>query len=378
MFSNLKELVESMPTEQVCREYLAKQRWQDGKAICPYCSCGKCYVVNKGKRYKCSECRLLFSVTVGTVFEDSKIPLAKWFLAVYLIGSHKKGISSYQVAKDCGVCQKTGWFMLHRIRELMRSKKQDKLDNIVEVDECWVGGRVTNMSKSKRKKLREEKKTYSTKNIVMGLLERGGKLKLIALGKSNDARILQPVVRANVDKDAVIITDGLQSYEGLENNFIAHEVVNHQEQEYVRDTVFHTNSIEGAFSLLKRSIIGIYHQCSPEHLSRYCDETMLRYNTRKMKDPVRFEYLLQNCEGRLDYKTLTKKQETTDYKINTPGIEYKRTEPRPIIQCQDGKFIAQFHSINQAARVTGCHKGTISQVLRGKKSSCGGYEWYYA
>ena len=101
MFTNLKELVQSMPTEDVCREYLAKQRWPDGKAICPYCGCRKCYVVNKGKRYKCSECRLLFSVKVGTVFQDSNIPLNKWFLAIYLIGSHKKGISSYQVAKDC-------------------------------------------------------------------------------------------------------------------------------------------------------------------------------------------------------------------------------------------------------------------------------------
>ena len=241
MFTNLKELVESMPTEEVCREYLAKQRWPDGKAVCPYCGCGKCYVVNKGKRYKCSECRLLFSVLVGSVFQDSKIPLAKWFLAVYLIGSHKKGISSYQVAKDCGVSQKTGWFMLHRIRELMRDKKQDKLDNIVEIDECYVGGRVTNMSKSRRKKLREEKRTYSTKTMVMGLLERGGNLKLIALGKDNDARILQPVVRDNVEPYAVVITDGLQSYDGLNKQYAGHEVVNHKEQEYVRDGVIHTN-----------------------------------------------------------------------------------------------------------------------------------------
>lgn len=204
MFTNLKELVQSMPTEEVCREYLAKQRWQDGKAICPYCSCGKCYVVNKGKRYKCSECRLLFSVIVGTVFQDSKIPLAKWFLAVYLIGSHKKGISSYQVAKDCGVSQKTGWFMLHRIREIMRDKKPAVLQNVVEVDETWCGGRVTNMSKSRRKQLREEKKTYSTKHMVMGLIERGGKLRFISLGKDNHAKVLVPLIKQNVDKDSLV------------------------------------------------------------------------------------------------------------------------------------------------------------------------------
>lgn len=376
MFTNLKELVESMPTEAVCREYLAKQRWQDGKAICPYCSCGKCYTVNKGKRYKCSECRVLFSVTVGTVFQDSKISLSKWFLAVYLIGSHKKGISSYQVAKDCGVSQKTGWFMLHRVREIMRSKTNDKLDNIVEIDECYVGGRVTNMSKSRRKKLREEKRTYSTKNMVMGLIERGGNLKLIALGKNNDASVLQPVIREHVDKEAVIITDGLQSYEGLGRQYTAHEVVNHMAQEYVRDGVIHTNSIEGAFSLLKRSIIGIYHKASPEHLSRYCDETMYRYNTRKMKDPARFNLSLQNCEGRLTYKNLVKKPE-----VNTPATEinaHKKYTIRPIVQCQDGKFMAQFPSITAAAKATGLNKGSIYNALTGKKSVAGGYEWYYA
>lgn len=277
-----------MPSDETCRKYLAKQRWPDDIVICPYCECNKCYVVNKGKRFKCSGCRLLFSVLVGTVFQDSKIPLSTWFLAIYLIGSHKKGISSYQVAKDCGVSQKTGWFMLHRVRELMRDKMPAQLDNIVEVDESWVGGRVTNMSKSKRKKLREEKKTYSTKTMVMGLLERGGNLKLIALGKNNDASILQPVVKTHVDKDAVIITDGLNSYDGLSRQFAGHETVNHMEQEYVRDGVIHTNSIEGAFSQLKRSIYGIYHKASPAHLTRYCDETMYRYNTRNMKDPERF------------------------------------------------------------------------------------------
>ncbi|HKB43587.1 MAG TPA: IS1595 family transposase, partial [Chitinophagaceae bacterium] len=283
MFNNLKELIESMPTEQVCREYLAKQRWIDGKPICPYCEHDKCYVVQKGRRYKCAKCRIMFAVTVKTVFENSNVPLSKWFLAIYLIGSHKKGISSYQVAKDCGVSQKTGWFMLHRVRELMREKTQDKLDNVVEVDETWCGGRVTNMSKSRRKKLRDEKKTYSTKNIVMGLIQRNGNLKLVALGKSNDAKVLLPVIRNNVSKDALVITDGLGSYEMLYKDFPTHEVVNHRNQEYVRGQ-FHTNSIEGAFSLLKRSILGIYHQTSPEHLSRYCDETMYRYNTRKMND----------------------------------------------------------------------------------------------
>jgi transposase-like protein len=374
MFTNLKELVESMSTEQVCREYLAKQRWPDGKAVCPYCSCGKCYIVNKGKRYRCSGCKKLFSVTVGTVFEDSNIPLTKWFLAVYLIGSHKKGISSYQVAKDVGVSQKSGWFMLHRIREVMREKKQTKLDNIVEVDETWCGGRVTNMSKFRRKKLREEKKTYSTKTIVMGLIERSGKLKFVALGKSNDLSVLLPVVLDNVDKDAVVITDGLESYKGLDKEYAAHEIVNHKEQEYVRDKVFHTNTIEGAFSMLKRSIYGIYHFASPDHLSRYCDETEYRYNTRKMTDIERFNLSLQNCAGRLDYKTLTAKPEETE----EVKIIHQKGTVRPIIQCFNGKFIGQYKSIAEAARATGVKHYSIWKVLQGKRGTTGGFEWYYA
>jgi transposase-like protein len=261
----------------------------------------------------------------------------------------------------------------------MKGEKQEKLDNIVEVDECWVGGRVVNMSKSKRKKLREEKKTYSTKTMVMGLLERGGKLKLIALGKDNHSTILQPVIKDNVDKDAVVITDSLASYEGLNKDYAGHEVVNHTEQEYVRDGVIHTNSIEGAFSLLKRSLIGIYHKCDPQHLNMYCSETMYRYNTRKMKDPARFQYLLQNCQGRLDYKTLTSKTENKGdaRKLNTYNAQTKGVK-RPVIQCKNGRFVAQYPTINAAAKENNLTRSAIWRAVNGLQGSTGGYEWYYA
>src|SRR4051812_27786843 len=130
MFKNLHELIATMPDEMTCRKYLADQRWPDGKAVCPHCGSEKTYVIEKGWRYKCGnkECLKKFSVTVGTIFEASNIPLNKWFMAVYLCTAHKKGISSYQLGKDIGVAQKTSWFMLHRIRELMRPKKETKLD----------------------------------------------------------------------------------------------------------------------------------------------------------------------------------------------------------------------------------------------------------
>jgi len=157
MFNNLRELILSMPTEETCREYLAQQRW-NGKPVCPHCGSGRVYSIEKGKRYKCgnSECYKKFSVTVGTVFEASNIALVKWFTAIYLITAHKKGISSYQLGKDIGVSQKCGWFMLHRIRELMRVKDDIKLDNIVEIDETFIGGIVGNMNKHKRAKLRTD------------------------------------------------------------------------------------------------------------------------------------------------------------------------------------------------------------------------------
>jgi len=305
MFNNLRELILSMPTEETCRDYLVQQRW-GGSPVCPYCGSGKVYRIENGQRFKCGnpECYKKYSVTVGTVMEASKVPLVKWFTAIYVISAHKKGISSYQLAKDVGVSQQTGWFMLHRIREMMRDKSGQKLDNIVEVDETYVGGIVGNMSKKKRAKLRTAAGgTVQNKTMVVGMIERSGNLKLLAMGKETGAGVIQPLVRANVDTDAVLITDSSYNYDGLNKEYAGHEIVNHSKEEYVRDSVIHTNSIEGAFSLLKRSIIGIYHQVTPKHLARYCDETMFRYNSRKMTDAARFSLSLTKLEGRLKYKT---------------------------------------------------------------------------
>src|SRR5215208_1546652 len=151
MFKNLRELIATMPDEKTCREYLAKQRW-NGKPICPYCFSDRVYSIEGGRRFKCGHnaCYKKFSVTVGTIFEASNIPLTKWFMAIYLCTAHKKGISSYQLGRDLGIAQKNAWFMLHRIREIMRPKEETKLNNTVEVDEVYMGGKVSNMSKQKR------------------------------------------------------------------------------------------------------------------------------------------------------------------------------------------------------------------------------------
>ena len=379
MFNNLRELILSMPTEETCREYLVQQRW-NGKPECPYCGCGKVYRIENGKRYKCgnSECYKKFSPTVGTIMEASNVPLVKWFTAIYISSAHKKGISSYQLARDIGVTQQTGWFMLHRIREMMRPKENVKLDNIVEVDETFVGGIVGNMSKTRRAKLRTENGgTIQNKTMVVGMLERSGNLKLIAMGKETGSGVLQPLVRKNVDTDAVLMTDCSFNYDGLIKEYAGHEIVKHKENEYVRDGVIHTNSVEGAFSLLKRSIIGIYHSVTPKHLSRYCDETMFRYNLRKMTDASRFTISLQMLNGRLKYKDLIYNPETTTDKFGKQEVG-KSGRPRPVYQIQDGEIIARYESLTIAQNATGINKSGISAALRGVKPSAGGYKWKYA
>lgn len=380
MFSNLIELIKSMPDEKTCREYVAAQRWQDGKAVCPYCGHGKCYDIEGGKRYKCGSktCYKKFSVITGTVMEASNLPLIKWLTAIYLVSSHKKGISSYQLGRDLQIAQKNAWFVLHRIREMLREKETVMLDNIVEIDETYIGGKVPNMSKTKRTKLRETGNSMNTKTMVMGMVERGGNLKLLPVHSSNNVMAIQPTVRRNVDKDAVLITDSLAAYVGLSKEYTGHEVVNHSEHEYVRDSVLHTNTIEGAFSLLKRSIIGIYHQVTPKHLSRYCDETMYRYNLRKMTDVQRFNYAMTNVEGRLKYKTLISAPDNKPALTNkNKTVEYIKGKHKAVAQIFDGNIVAEFPSTAEAARQTGLYPADIRRVLQGKRVTTKGYQWKY-
>ena len=379
MFNNLRELILSMPTEEMCREYLAKQRWADGKIVCPYCGNPKSYVIEGGKRYKCASntCYKRFTVTVGTVMEASNIPISKWLTAIYLITAHKKGISSYQLGRDLGITQGNSWFMLHRIREMLRMKTDTKLENVVEVDEVYIGGKVPNMSKSKRKKLREEGNTYNTKTMVMGMIERGGELKLMPI--TSNAIEMQRTIRQNVEKSADLMSDHHSAYVHLNKEYSSHEIVNHAAQEYVREGNIHTNSIEGAFSLLKRSIIGIYHQVTPKHLARYCDETMYRYNLRKMTDAERFNLTMCNIEGRLTYKELISANAPAKTTKNPLNNEVRvQGRKRPVYQLFDGEIVGSFESINQAEEMTGIKKRRISRVLTGKRVTSGGYQWIYA
>jgi transposase-like protein len=223
---------------------------------------------------------------------------------MYLITAHKKGISSVQLAKDLGVTQKTAWFMLHRIRESLKDKGSDLLTGTIEIDESYIGGNVKNMSKKKREGLKNRYNPQLQKQGLMGLVERGGKLKVSLIeGKDYNGGILKEMVRKAVATQSIVITDGFGGYAGLGKEYAQHEVINHAKQEFVRG-IYHTNTIEGFWSFLKRSLYGIYHQVSVKHLQAYCNENAYRYNTRDLKDGNRFEVSLQHITGTLPYKQL--------------------------------------------------------------------------
>lgn len=258
------------------------------------------YRTNRG--FKCADktCYKKFSVTVGTIYENSKISLRIWFAAIYLCTSSKKGISSYTISRQLGVTQKTAWFVLHRIREMLREKAPIMLVDEVQIDETYIGGLEKNKHASKRNKNaqgRSDKKTP-----VFGLLQTNGAVVLHA-APIIARQHLEPIMVATVASDSTIVTDAFRVYHRLGQKY-NHIIANHNCGVYVDAKEFHTNGIENFWSELKRGIYGIYHQVSAKHLQRYCDEFAARFNSRKIKDHERFEISVRNSGGRLKYNQL--------------------------------------------------------------------------
>jgi transposase-like protein len=296
-FNNILELMQVFSSEDVCREHLKKLRWADGE-YCPYCGCKKIYEFKDGKTYKCADCRKRFSIKVGTIFEDSKIPLQKWFIAIYLITSHKKGISSVQLSKDIGVTQKTAWFMLHRLRHASKTKAFNRpLKNVVEADETYIGGKEKYKHNNKKVKGTQGRNT-KTKTPVIGVVERQGHVKACKVDNVRGQTVKSYIID-NVVIGSKLMTDEYRAYRGMEYLF-EHRYISHSKGQYVNKCV-HTNTIENFWSLLKRGIVGIYHFVSVKHLDRYLDEFTFRYNSKKETEEDRFNFLLSNCNGRLKY-----------------------------------------------------------------------------
>ena len=319
-FKSLIDLNDYFRNEEKCIQYFIKKRW-NGHITCPHKRCqkymldnNKIYILKSKHDFKCACCGRIFSYKTGTIFENSKVPMKKWFMAIYLQSAHKKGISSVQLAKDIRVKQQTAWFMLQRLKEAEKNNFfKGKFKGTSEADECYVGGLEQNKHTNK--------KGQDDKACVFGMINRDTKQAKVYHVSSNEKDVLLGKINVNIDNStaaresscrATIITDTLQAYTDL-SKWYNHKTVKHCAGEYNRNekdkdgrTAFkvNTNSIEGFWSIVKRTIIGTHHWISKKHLQRYLSDIQFRYNTKAFKDTDRFDYFLGNTQGRLKYCVL--------------------------------------------------------------------------
>lgn len=300
---NLSKLAEHFSDEDAARTLLETMRW-GGNPTCPHCGGLEPYTLTRkatskkpGRKglYKCKACRKQFTVTVGTVFEDSRIALSKWLLAIHLLSSSKKGMSAHQIHRMLGISYKAAWFMMHRLRYAMaEGPLKQMLEGTVEVDETYVGGK-------RRHRTGRPASGDDQKTAVVALVERDGRVRAFPMPRVTADNLRQAVL-TNVSRSANLMSDEAPYYVGIGRAFASHGTVTHSKKEYVRGNI-HTNTIEGFFGLLKRGINGVYHHVGKGHLGRYCDEFSFRYSNRKISDGARADMLVKGAEGkRLTYK----------------------------------------------------------------------------
>lgn len=303
--NSYKEMTALFADEKAARVYLETLRWS-GKPYCPHCGVEGAYRLEAKQGstkpvrdgvYKCKTCRKQFTVTVGTIFEGSHVPLNKWLYAIHLMCSAKKGVSANQLSRTLGITYKSAWFMCHRIRFAMTQEPlAQMLGGIVEADETYVGGKVSGRGLGPH--------ASGNKTIVFSMIERDGDARTQTVPNAK-ATTLKPILRANVEENATIMTDSMRSYIGLEKEFAGHGTVDHTKGEYVRG-IIHTNFAESYFSLLKRGILGTFHHVSAKHLDRYLQEFDFRWNSRKDSDSERTDKAILGGEGkRLLYRKTT-------------------------------------------------------------------------
>lgn len=327
-FKSIIDLVNQFPTEKSCHHYLVGQRWGGGYMECPYDGCpgNTPYVFKDGIRYKCKCCGRIYTAKTGTIFEASKLPLIKWFVALYLI-MHKKGISSCQLAKDISVQQKTAWFMLHRIRHVLGNGDTDQqMEGTVLLDETFVGGKNKNRHWDKKVK-NSQGRSFKDKTPVMGLMEKEVsviierpnkvqpektvKEKVIikpslvrcCVIRDTSSESLHPVIFENIKADSIIVSDEWRGYCGL-TGFYNHQIVDHHRHQYVNQAGFTTNALEGHWSELKKGIQAIYHKVSRHHLNKYVQEFAFKYNWRTFDVQSQINGILIDCNGRLKLRDL--------------------------------------------------------------------------
>lgn len=305
-FSSLFDLMKAFPTDQACIAYFEKVRW-NGKVISPFDKESTVYKC-PNNRYKCRNTNKYFNVRTNSIFQDSKIPLTKWVMAIYIFTSHKKGISSYQLAKDISITQANAWFMIHRLRFAMGTIGfwKEKLSGTVEADETFLGGNPKNRHGYQSDDMG---KAVKEKLTVVGVVQRKGEA-VLKHTPDRTAASIQPVVTGNVMPGSNLITDELGAYESLKNLF-DHETIKHMAKEYVRGNI-HTNTIENLWSQLKWVITGSYKSTSAFHLQSYLNEFVFRYNRRKQSEYGRMNsFLNHSFTGTLKYRDLIKRNKET-------------------------------------------------------------------
>lgn len=296
------QLFQMFPDAESARLYLESRLWPDG-AVCPACKASERITTRKGGFYRCNACQIDFTIRTGTIFERSHVPLHKWLYAMYLLVTARKGISSMQLAKEIGITQKSAWFVLHRLREACGGRKLTKLKGIVELDECFIGGKERN--KHEHKKLKAGRGAVG-KTAVLGMRERDGRTILAPMNE----RTMQTVtahIHNNIEIGTQLYTDDGIVFSDLDGLFFKHESVNHSAGEYSRG-IATTNSIESVWAVLKRGVYGTFHHISPKHVGRYTDEFAWRLNEGNVKNHTteRLDSMVGAISGkRLTYERLT-------------------------------------------------------------------------
>jgi transposase-like protein len=298
--TTLLEAVTYFSDLDVATDYVAKLRWPNGP-ICPRCEGTEHSFLKTRRIWKCKSCKRQFSVKLGTIFEDSALPLTKWLPAIWLAANSKNGISSHELARALGITQKSAWFMLQRIRLAMQTGSFTKLSGVVEVDETYIGGKARNMHKSARLSRQRSLKRQMGKTPVLGMIERDGQVRAEVVPNVRHSTVHDRIAQ-HVEPGSSVYTDDLRSYHGLGLHY-EWRVVNHAET-YVNGQV-HTNRIENFWALLKRGLNGTYISVQPFHLFRYLDERVFTFNMRNLDDYGRFETVLcAVSDRRLTYADL--------------------------------------------------------------------------